>query len=95
MALPRSSATLCRTWSAADKSRHAWLRDVAKVVAATTKDYKDFREYLLAVRFLTAEEQFAEMAARFPGFTKEDAANLMEIAGTVEGMPHERDCWRA
>jgi len=79
----------------ADKKRLAWLREVAKVVAATTKDYKDFREYFLAVRFMPAAEQFAEMAARFPGFTKEDAANLMELAGTVEGMPHERDCWRA
>jgi 3-methyladenine DNA glycosylase Tag len=83
------------TTSAVEKSRLAWLRDVAKVVAATTKDYKDFREYFLAVRFMPAEEQFAEMASRFPGFTKQDAANLMELAGTVEGMPHERDCWRA
>jgi 3-methyladenine DNA glycosylase Tag len=79
----------------ADKKRLAWLRDVAKTVAATTKDYKDFREYFLAVRFITSEEQFAEMCSRFPGFTKADAANLMELAGTVEGMPHERDCWRA
>jgi 3-methyladenine DNA glycosylase Tag len=78
-----------------DKKRLAWLRDVAKAVAATTKDYKDFREYLLAVRFMTSDEQFAEIASRFPGFGREDAANLMELAGTVEGMPHERDCWRA
>ena len=64
-------------------------------VAATVKDYKDLREYFLAVRFLPAEEQFADMTARFPGFTKEDAANLMELAGTTLGIPHERDCWKA
>lgn len=79
-----------------DKDRLAWMRDVAGAVVATAKDYKDqFREYFLAVRFLTADEQFADMTARFPGFTRETAASLMELAGTVEGMPHERDCWRA
>lgn len=79
-----------------DKARATWLADVAGAVAATAKDYKDqFREYLLAVRFLTADEQFADMTARFPGFDRQLAANLMELAGTVEGMPHERDCWRA
>ena len=79
-----------------DRDRLAWMRDVAGAVNATAKDYKDqFREYFLAVRFLTADEQFADMTARFPGFTREIAANLMELAGTVEGMPHERDCWRA
>ncbi len=88
-------AAAARGGPLADRGVVAWLRDVAKAVAATTKDYKEFREYFLAVRFSTAEEQFADMTARFPGFTKEDAANLMELAGTVEGMPHERDCWRA
>jgi 3-methyladenine DNA glycosylase Tag len=88
-------ATAAKGGLLADRKRLAWLRDVAKAVAATTKESKDFREYLLAVRFLTHDEQFQDMSARFPGFGKEDAANLMEIAGTVEGMPHERDCWRA
>lgn len=79
-----------------DKARLEWMRDVAKAVVATAKEYKDqIRDYFLAVRFLTADEQFADITARFPGFTKSDAANLMELAGTVEGMPHERDCWRA
>jgi 3-methyladenine DNA glycosylase Tag len=88
-------ATAAKGGPLADRARLSRLRDVAKAVAATTKDYKDFREYLLAVRFLPAEEQFEEMAARFPGFGKEDAANLMRLTGTVEGAPHERDCWRA
>jgi 3-methyladenine DNA glycosylase Tag len=88
-------ATAAKGGVLADRARLAWLADVAKAVAATVKDYKELREYFLAVRFLTAEEQFEEMCARFPGFTKPDAANLMELAGTVEGTPHERDCWRA
>jgi len=89
------AATSAKGGALADKTRLARMKDVAKAVAATTKDYKEFREYLLAVRFMTVEEQFEEMRARFPGFDKEDAANLMELTGTVEGMPHERDCWRA
>jgi 3-methyladenine DNA glycosylase Tag len=101
---PKTLETLDDAWVAetaarggvlADRARLAWMRDVGHAVAATMKETKDFREYLLAVRFLPAEEQFADMTARFPGFTKVDAANLMEIAGTVEGLPHERDCWRA
>lgn len=79
----------------ADRTRLAWMRDVARAVAATVKECKDLREYFLAVRFLPSQEQFDDMTARFPGFTKQDAANLMELAGTVEGLPHERDCWRA
>ncbi len=80
----------------ADKTRLAWMRDVARAIVATAKEYKDqIRDYFLAVRFLPAEEQFADMTARFPGFTKSDAANLMELVGTVEGLPHERDCWKA
>jgi hypothetical protein len=72
------------------------MRDVARAVVATAKEYKDqLRDYFLAVRFLTADEQFADITARFPGFTRDDAANLMALMGTVEGMPHERDCWRA
>lgn len=79
----------------ADRARLAWVRDVAAAGAETTKQAKEFREYLLGVRFLSHEAQLAEMTARFPGFTRMDAANLMENCGTVEGSPHERDCWRA
>jgi 3-methyladenine DNA glycosylase Tag len=79
----------------ADKARLAWMRDVAKSVAALVKETKDLREYFLAVRFLPSAEQMADIQARFPGFGKQDAANLMELAGTLEGVPHERDCWRA
>jgi len=79
-----------------DRARLAWMRDVAKAVVAIAKEYKDqLRDYFLAVRFLTADEQFADITARFPGFTRDDAANLMALVGTVEGMPHERDCWKA
>jgi 3-methyladenine DNA glycosylase Tag len=88
-------STAARGGFLADRARLARLRSIAVAVASTTKEYKDFREYLLAVRFLPAQEQFAEMTDRFPGFEKQDAANLMELAGTVEGLPHERDCWRA
>jgi 3-methyladenine DNA glycosylase Tag len=79
----------------ADKARLAWMRDVAKAVVALMKETKDLREYFLAVRFLPSAEQMADIQLRLPGFTKADAANLMELAGTVEGVPHERDCWRA
>jgi gluconate kinase len=90
------SATAAKGGPLGDKARLAWMRDVAKAVVAIAKEYKDqLREYFLAVRFLTADEQFADISARFPGFTRDDAANLMELVGTVEGMPHERDCWRA
>lgn len=79
----------------ADRGRLGWIRDVAAAGAATAKESKEFREYLLAVRFLSHEEQIADMTSRFPGFTRLDAARLMENVGTVEGSSHERDCWRA
>lgn len=79
----------------ADKARLAWMRDVAKAIVALVKETKDLREYFLGVRFLPSAEQMTDIQGRFPGFTKTDAANLMELAGTVEGVPHERDCWRA
>jgi DNA-3-methyladenine glycosylase I len=88
-------ATAARGGIFGDRERLAWWRDVAKALVATAKEWKELRDYFLAERFLTAEEQFAELTHRFPGFTKADAANLMEAMGTVEGMPHERDCWRA
>lgn len=88
-------ATAAKGGPLADRARLAWMRDVAKAVAAIAKEAKELREYFLAVRFLTAEEQFADIGARFPGFAKDDAANLMAILGTLEGSPHERDCWRA
>lgn len=78
-----------------DRARIAWLRDVAARGAETAKQCREFREYLLAVRFLSHEEQIADMTARFPGFTRLDAANLMENCGLGEGGSHERDCWRA
>jgi 3-methyladenine DNA glycosylase Tag len=79
----------------ADRARLTWIRDVAAAGAETAKTCKEFREYLLAVRFLAHEAQIGDMLARFPGFTRLDAARLMENFGTVEGCAHERDCWRA
>ncbi|MCE9636169.1 MAG: DNA-3-methyladenine glycosylase I [Planctomycetes bacterium] len=79
----------------ADRATLAFIRDVAAAGAETAKQCKDFREYLLAVRFLAREEQIADMVARFPGFTRIDAARLMENFGIGEGSSHERDCWRA
>ena len=79
----------------ADRARLTRVRGVAHAIAATAKEWKELRNYFLDARFLTADEQFAELAARFPGFDRSGAAALMELLGTVEGMPHERDCWRA
>ena len=79
----------------ADRTTLAWIRDVAAAGAETAKQCKEFREYVLAVRFLAREEQIADMVARFPGFDRLDAARLMENFGTGEGPSHERDCWRA
>lgn len=78
-----------------DRALLGWVRDVAAAGAETAKQTKEFREYLLAVRYLSHEEQIRDMTARFPGFTALDAAHLMENCGTVEGCAHERDCWRA
>lgn len=78
-----------------DRARLAWVRDVAAAGAETTKQSKEFREYLLAIRFQDRETQIADMTARFPGFDRIDAARLMENFGIGEGSPHDRDCWRA
>ena len=79
----------------AGRARLAWIRDVAAAGAETAKQCKEFREYLLAVRWISREGQLADMTARFPGFDRIDAARLMENCGTGEGGSHERDCWRA
>jgi len=78
-----------------DRARIAWVRDVLTAADETAKASKGLREYLLAVRWLSHAEQIEDMTARFPGFTREDAARWMEMCGTVENCSHERDCWRA
>lgn len=78
-----------------DRARLAWVRDVAAAGAETTKQTKEFREYVLALRFLDRESQIADLTARFPGFDRIDAARFMENFGIGEGAPHDRDCWRA
>ena len=78
-----------------DRARLQFVRDIAKAGVETGKVCKGLREYYLAVRFLAADEQIADMIERFPGFTREDAGNLSEMTGSVTGSAHERDCWRA
>lgn len=78
-----------------DRTRLARIRDVAAAGAETAKQCKEFREYVLAARWLDAESRLADMIARFPGFDRLDAARLCENFGIGEGSAHERDCWRA
>lgn len=78
-----------------DRARLGWIRDVAAAGAETVQQTKDFREYLLALRWASHEAQVADLTARFPGFTPLDAARFLENTGIVEGCSHERDCWRA
>lgn len=79
----------------ADKALLRFVRDVAASCVATAKEYRTLRDYFLALPSLTPEETLLEMQARFTGFTKEDAANLMELMGTVPNGSHDRDCWIA
>lgn len=79
----------------ADRARLVWIRDVAAAAAETGKVCKGLREYFLAARYLAPEELIGDVISRFPGFTRQDAANLCELTGTVSGSAHERDCWRA
>jgi DNA-3-methyladenine glycosylase I len=78
-----------------DRRHLAWVRDVAAAGAETAKAAKGLREYYLAVRFLAPEEQIRDMVERFPGFSRQDAAHLIELVGGGAGGSHERDCWRA
>ncbi len=79
----------------ADGAELRWLRDVAGACVETAKEYKGLREYILALPSLSSEEKIAEVAARFPGFEKADAARFLEMVGAVESCPHQRDCWIA
>jgi 3-methyladenine DNA glycosylase Tag len=79
----------------ADRARLGFVRGVADAGAQTAAASKGIREYFLVVRFLDPEALIADMSARFPGFTRADAANLSEMIGAGAGTPHERDCWRA
>jgi hypothetical protein len=78
-----------------DRAVLAFVRDVAGACVVTAKEYKSLRDYFLALPSLTPEETLLEMQARFTGFTKVDAANLMELMGTVPNGSHDRDCWIA
>lgn len=80
-----------------DRDRLAWLRVVAAACVALKKEFKGVRDYFLAMPSLTPEEQLEDVAARFPGFEKEDAARLIQMLGCVGGsipqLSHDRDCW--
>ena len=77
----------------ADLDRLKWVRDVAQACQATRDDYKELREYFLAQRWMPAEERLDEMVARFPGFTRQDAANLIMLMDLANGFGHDRDAW--
>lgn len=79
----------------ADRAFLGWVRDVAQSCVETGKEYRGLRNYFLALPSLTPEETLAEMQHRFAGFTKEDAANLLQLVGSVQECAHDRDCWIA
>lgn len=77
----------------ADGKRLKWIRDVAKVCQETAKDYKGLREYFLNQRWLMPEERLLEVCQRFPGFEREDAADLLQLMGSVDDFSWGRDSW--
>ncbi len=80
-----------------DRARLGWLRDVAGSVVEIAKEFKGLRSYLLVMPSMDAEGQIADVVSRFAGFTKTDAATLLQaagcIGGSIEQWSHERDCW--
>ena len=81
----------------ADRARLEWIRDVARSCRSVVKEFKGLREYFLAMPALLPDEQLADVCARFAGFGKEDAADLLQnlgcIGGSIQQWSHERDCW--
>ncbi len=77
--------------------RLQWIRDVAAACVELKREFKGVRQYFLAMPAMGAEEQLENVAARFPGFTPEDAARLIQtmgcVGGAIEQWSHERDCW--
>jgi 3-methyladenine DNA glycosylase Tag len=77
--------------------RLKWIRDVARACVELKSEFKGVREYFLAMPALGAEDQLADVSARFPEFTNGDAARLIQMLGCVAGarqqLSHERDCW--
>jgi 3-methyladenine DNA glycosylase Tag len=77
--------------------RLTWIRDVAGACVELKKEFKGVRDYFLAMPALDAEAQIQDVTARFPGFTGDDAARLIQMMGCVGGAvqqwSHERDCW--
>jgi len=71
--------------------------DVAKSCIEIKKEFKGLREYFLAMPALAPEEQLDDVSARFAGFTKDDAARLIQnvgcVGGSIQQLSHERDCW--
>ena len=79
----------------ADGAVLRWIRDVAASCVETGKEYRGLRNYFLALPSLSPEEMLLEMQHRFADFTKEDAANLLQLVGSVQECSHDRDCWIA
>jgi 3-methyladenine DNA glycosylase Tag len=78
----------------ADREQLAWLRDVAKACQETAKEYKSLRNYFLALPSMDATTTLLEIQARFPAFTRDDAAALMQLVGAVDDhSAHVRDGW--
>jgi 3-methyladenine DNA glycosylase Tag len=81
----------------ADVDRMKWIRDVAAACCELKKEFKGVREYFLAMPALDAEAQIGDVVGRFPGFTAEDAARLIQtmgcVGGAIQEWSHERDCW--
>ena len=81
----------------ASVDRLKWIRDVAAACVDLKGEFKGVRQYFLAMPAMDAEEQLENVAARFPGFTPEDAARLIQmmgcVGGAIEQWSHERDCW--
>ncbi len=73
------------------------IRDAATSCIAIKNEFKGLLDYFLTMPALLPEEQLTDVAARFSGFDKDDAARLIQLMGCVGGSvqqwSHERDCW--
>ena len=75
------------------------LRGLAEACVEIGKEFKGLRNYFLVMPAYTAEQQLDDVVARLPGFTKMEAAELVQMVGCVSGSiepdSHDRDCWIA
>jgi len=82
-----------------DATRLRRLRDAAKACVELAGEFKGLRGYFLIMPGMTAAEQLDDVVGRLPGFTKLEAADLIQMMGCVGGCletdSHDRDCWIA